>query len=220
VWLAACGSLASAPAPRQPPKITFQETTYDFGRVEEGTQVRHAFAFRNAGGADLIIDNVRASCDCSGEVTSPRTLAPGDGGDIEVTFDTDGQRGSTTRTVIVYSNDPAQPVTTLALRGTIAADIIADPPELYVGHLGRGEAARSEVHLLVAGAVTVRGAEVTGRVVDAKLHAASGGTRLRIAIKPDAPAGRFKESVLVRTSSARRPVLTVPVIGIVEAGAR
>jgi len=183
--------------------------------------VCHVFTFRNAGGTDLTIDNVRASCDCSGEVDSPRMLSPGDTGGVEVTFDTDGHRGSTTRTVTVYSNDPAQPVTTLTLRGTIVADIIADPPELYVGHLRRGQVARTEVHLLVAGAVAVRGAEVTGRVVDARLHAASGGsgTRLRIAIKPDAPAGRFRESVLVRTSSARRPVLTVPVIGIVEAGA-
>ena len=55
------------------------------------------------------------------------------------------------------------------------------------------------------------------RPIDASLH--SGRLRVRIAIKPDAPPGRFKDTVTVRTNSTRQPTLTIPVVGVVDAAA-
>jgi len=213
LW-AACNPTA---APRQPPKIVFHEATYDFGHAEQGTTITHRYTFRNDGGLDLAVDNVRASCDCTAVAPPARLVPPGAQGTIEVRLDTMRDFGHKTRTITVYSNDPAQPVTTLALVGTVDTEVAADPPSLYVGHLARGQTAPNEVRVRAASNVAVGPVIRSGHVVDAILSDADrGAKRLRVAVKHDAPPGRFNDSVAVRTTSARRPVVTIAVAGIVD----
>ena len=201
-----------------PPRIVFQETTHDFGRTMQGTKVTHSYAFRNAGRLDLTIDNLRASCACTVVAASGRVIPPGGEGRIDATFDTTGDSGRKTRTITVYSNDPAQPVTNLSLTGEIDAEVAADPPALYVGHVQRGQTPRNQVHLLVADAALLTRAESDGKLLDPSLHTTGAGTSLSVTIKPDAPVGRFKDTVTVRTKSPRQPVLTIPIVGVVDGG--
>jgi len=216
--LVACSDSGSAS--RHPPKIAFGETTYDFGRADQGTTVRHTFGFRNLGELDLSIDNVRAGCDCTAAVSSDRVIPPSRDGTIDVTFDTTNDSGRKTRSVSVYSNDPAQPVVTLALIGEIYATVAADPPQLYVGKLKPGQTARNDVRLLVtdAATVTLGPIEVRGKTVDATWREAApreSGKRLQVAINPGAAPGPFTETLVVHTTGARRPTVTIPVTGIV-----
>ena len=209
----------TSPPASAPPKLVFQGTTHDFGRPTQGTKVMHTYAFHNAGGLDLTIDNIRAACDCTVAALSRRVIPPGGEGSIEATLDTSHDIGRQTRTITVYSNDPAQPVTTLSLVGDITAEAAADPPALYVGHVHRGQVASNEVRLLAGDSVAVGPPESHGTVVDASLRTAATGPRIRVAIKPNAPPGRFKDTVTVRTSSARQPLLTIPVVGVVDVDA-
>ena len=216
---AACERWGFAP-PLQPPRLVFAETTYDFGRTPQGTAVTHTFAFRNAGGLDLRIDHLRTSCSCTAAVAPARPVSAGGEGAIEATFDTRDDFGRRTRTITVYSNDPAQAVITLTLRGDIDAEVAADPPQLYVGHLHRGENAANDVRLVVgsSAAVTFGPVEASGAVVESFLReagAGAAGKRLSVAIKPDAPLGHFRETVAIHTTSRRRPLLTIPVTGTV-----
>jgi hypothetical protein len=212
VGIQACvGPKASPSAPR----IAVDEAVYDFGAVEQGTRVTHRYGFRNVGGLALNIDNVRSSCGCTATVASARVLPPGGGAVIEVLFDTAGASGYQSKTVSVYSNDPAQPVATLTLTGRVTADIAADPPQLYVGHLRRGQAAFNSLSLTGEAAVT--SVETTGEVIDSTLSgAASGGKRVQVAAKKSAALGRFEETITVRTGSHRQPQLSIPVTGIVD----
>jgi hypothetical protein len=219
--LSACGSPTSSSAPTQPPKIAFAETSYDFGHVDQSGKVRHVFTFRNAGGLDLSIDNVRPSCECTATVVPARVVAAGGDGTIEVELDPAHDVGRKTRTVTVYSNDPAQPVTTLTLQGTVEADVVVAPSRLYVGHLGRGQAAPYEVRLTVGerAAISILSVEATGKVIEATLHDAApttSGKRLRVAVNADAPLGRFDASLVVRTTSHQQPTLTIPVTGVID----
>ncbi len=184
--------------------------------------VHHAFAFRNAGGLDLQIDNLRPSCDCTATAAPVRLLPPGTDSAIEVSFDTSDEFGRQTRTITVYSNDPAQPVITLTLRAEVAAEVAADPPQLYVGHVRRGQTAPHDARLIVGdpGAVTLGPLEASGPVVNSFLRAGDAGKRVVVTIKPDAPLGRFRETVTIHTTSRQRPVLTIPVSGTVEAEGR
>lgn len=226
---AACNPLGtSSETPQRPPKIVFRESTHDFGHVEQGMPVRYVYAFRNAGGLDLTIENVRAPCGCRATLISAvgagRVITARGEGAIEATCETALDLARTTRTITVYSNDPAQPVATLTLRADIDADVAADPPQLYVGHLARGQVAPNDVRVVATdpAAAAVGPVETRGRVIDAGLRDPAPGTtgkRIRIAIKQEAPPGRFRESVLVRTNSPRRPVLTIPVTGVVDGDA-
>lgn len=215
--LSGCSPSGQASAP---PKIVFEETTHDFGRAAQGTKVTHSYAFRNAGGLDLTIDNVHASCGCTVAAASARVIPPGGEGSIETTLDTAHDSGRKKRTITVYSNDPAQPVTNLSLAGEIDAEVAADPPALYVGHVQRGQTPRNQVRLLVTDAALLTRAESTGKVLDASLRTTGAATSLSVTIKPEAPAGRFKDTVTVHTKSQRQPVITIPIVGIVDGGAQ
>jgi uncharacterized protein DUF1573 len=219
--LSACDRSVPSSVPTRAPKIAFGETTYDFGRVDRGAQVTHAFAFRNTGGLDLTIDNVRTSCECTAAAAPARVIAAGEDGTIEVIFDTTHDGGHKARTVTVYSNDPAQPVTILTLQGSIAADVTAEPRQLYLGHVARGQTVANEVRLVPDehAVVTLAGVDAGGRVIEATLDDAApgaSGRRLRVAVKSDAPLGRFQESVIVRSTSRLHPTLSIPIAGVVD----
>lgn len=208
----ACTDREPAAPVSSAPRVAFDQTLHDFGVVEQGTRVTHTYRFRNAGGLDLTIDNVRTSCGCTAAVTASRVVASGNAGAVVVECDTTDAVGSQNKTITVYSNDPAQPVTTLTLSGGVRADVAAAPPRLYIGHLGRGQTAANAVRIV--GDVTVVSVEAEGARIEPVLS--DGGRQLQVVVKKDAPLGSFEEIVTVRTSSNRRPLLRVPVVGVVD----
>jgi len=51
-------STLSQESPRETPSITFSETKFDFGEVDEGSEVSHDFTVKNRGKAELRITKV------------------------------------------------------------------------------------------------------------------------------------------------------------------
>jgi hypothetical protein len=47
------------------PSFQFEEDTYDFGTITEGTVAEHTFRFTNVGESPLIISSATASCGCT-----------------------------------------------------------------------------------------------------------------------------------------------------------
>jgi len=220
--LALGGCMRSAPrTARQPPQIVFEETSVDFGRVPRGTVVEHRFAVRNAGGLRLTIDNLRSACGCVAAVAPAPMLRPGATGTLDVRYDTSRDAGPETRSVTVYSNDPRHPVTTLTLTGEVMSDIATDPAELYVGRVRRAQAAVTEVRVRLASSIPADAAvvETTGAAITARLSgvdAALNNRRIRVEIRPDAPAGPFRDEITLRVAEAQPGMVTIPVVGRVE----
>jgi hypothetical protein len=205
--------------PPAPPKILFSAMQHDFGLVEQGTRVRHAFRFVNQGEQDLSIDELRSACDCAATTEASRVLPPGSEGTIDVEFDTEDVFGPQRRTVTVYANDPESMVTVLTLTGEVVLDVAADPPRLYVGRLLPGATFWREIAVVVAESVDALSVETEGPRISASsepLTDGRRGRRIRISVASNAAAGPIEETVVVRTSSARRPVLRIPVVGVVE----
>ncbi len=44
----------------EPPKISFKETTKDFGKVRQGEELKTEFSFTNTGKGELLIEKVKA----------------------------------------------------------------------------------------------------------------------------------------------------------------
>lgn len=87
------------------PIITFKETTLEAGKITQGEIVNHTFEFTNTGKAPLLIATVDGSCGC----TIPRSfptgkVMPGEGGEIEVEFNSDEKTGMQTVSIIVSAN--------------------------------------------------------------------------------------------------------------------
>ena len=83
--------------------ISFSNTSYNAGNVEEGVNLTHEFEFFNNGNEPLLITNVRASCSCT-VASYPKTpILPGDSGKITLDLDTK-HSGQFNKVVAVYSN--------------------------------------------------------------------------------------------------------------------
>ena len=100
------------------PKFDFQETSYDFGTVNEGDIVNHIFKFTNTGEAPLVIKNAVASCGCTVPSWPKEPIAPGANGEIEVNFNSKGKPNQQTKTITITANtDPT--ISRLTIKGMV-----------------------------------------------------------------------------------------------------
>ncbi len=88
------------------PKITFEEEQFDFGTIDQGTNVEHVFKFTNTGDAPLMIVDAKSSCGCTVPTYTKEPIAPGDGGELLVKFNGSGQN-QVSKTVTITSNTEA-----------------------------------------------------------------------------------------------------------------
>ena len=97
--------IAVATITAQQPVITFEKTTHDFGKINEADgNATTVFNFKNEGASPLVLNDVRASCGCT-TPSWPRTpIAPGQTGQITVTYKAPGRPGRFQKTITVKSN--------------------------------------------------------------------------------------------------------------------
>ena len=86
------------------PKITFDTEVFDFGTVNEGDVVKHAFLVTNSGDADLIISKAKASCGCTIPTWPKEAIAPGESAQVFVEFDTAGKPNKQIKTITLTTN--------------------------------------------------------------------------------------------------------------------
>lgn len=113
-----------------PPKIEVIAPIFDFGTVIEGTRVTHDFEVLNAGGTDLIIQQVVPACGCTAAVAKDSTVLPGAKTVIHVAFDSTGFSGEKTKAARINSNDPENPSTFITLKGIVENDLTIEPARI------------------------------------------------------------------------------------------
>ena len=99
------------------PVMQFEETVYDFGTIDQGTNVEHRFTFTNTGDAPLVIVDAKSSCGCTVPEKPKDPIAPGKNGQIKVKYDTN-RVGPIRKTVTVYSN-ATEPIKALKIKGEV-----------------------------------------------------------------------------------------------------
>ncbi len=131
LFLALALLAAFASAAWADPSIYVAMPIYNYGTVLDGYAVTHTFVLENAGDETLEITGVRTSCGCTTTALSTNAIAPGESVELEVVFHTSGYGGRTaSKTVNVYSNDPAMPILVLQITGQVAA---SEPHLIAVG---------------------------------------------------------------------------------------
>lgn len=86
------------------PTISFMEEFHDFGEVREGEVVKHTFTFTNEGEGPLIISNAQGSCGCTVPDWPRQPIAPGQKGQIKVSFNSKGRAGRQDKRVTLTTN--------------------------------------------------------------------------------------------------------------------
>ena len=112
---------AEPAAPTGPTTVmTFDETEFDYGIVDQGEKVQHTYKFKNTGNEPLIISNAKGSCGCTVPSWPKEPIPVGGTGEIDVVFDSKGKKGKQSKRVTITANtDPTQ--TFLTIKGEVNA---------------------------------------------------------------------------------------------------
>lgn len=182
-WVAVV-STAANDAP-DAPKVRFERTTHDFGKIDSDEVVEHAWKIHNDGGSPLEILGVKPQCGCTVTTPTGGPIPPGGSGLLGVRFDPAGMSGSIRKSLAVMCNDPAAPRVLL----TILADVNPVPtsrnpgehPPIAGQSMLVGECA--DCHATPA---ATRSGEPLYRAVCAMCHGPEGGGTLAPSIRdPD-----------------------------------
>jgi hypothetical protein len=85
-------------------EMRFKKEVHHFGSVGKGEKLTHTFRFKNTGKTGLLISSMSPSCECITAKGPLVPLAPGEKGEIEVTFDTKGLKGKQFQTIMITTN--------------------------------------------------------------------------------------------------------------------
>jgi Protein of unknown function (DUF1573) len=224
MMLVALGVLvASAPARGD---VVAAKTVHDFGTVEQGSPVEHAFALKNIGRSMVRIEGTKSSCGCTVAADDGQLVRPGAITWVRVRLDTAALAGRTTKTIILRTSDARTPAVQLALAGVVLTDLTVTPTPVYFGRVYRDEAARREL-VVAPGRPAIPGVQTTPYTVSSvetdspvlRTYVVAGDKpdqqKVVIEVDGEAPLGRFTDHIIIRTTSPRQPAITVPVFGSV-----
>jgi hypothetical protein len=88
------------------PVMAFNEAEFDFGTIDQGTNVEHVFKFTNNGDAPLVIVDAKSSCGCTVPTFPKEAIAPGAEGELLVKFNGSG-KNQVSKTVTITANTQA-----------------------------------------------------------------------------------------------------------------
>ncbi len=100
------------------PCIEFVQTVYDYDTIEQNSDGRCTFTFKNTGNAPLLISNASTSCGCTKPQFSTKPVLPGRTGRITVRYNT-SLVGSFRKTIVVKSNAANQSTAILFIKGFV-----------------------------------------------------------------------------------------------------
>lgn len=175
------------------PRVSVGETSYDFGIINQGQLVTSSFSVGSIGTEPLLIERIEFSMPGM-NARVKQHIEPQEKTQINVTWDTSRFRREIMGQATLYLNDPAMPQIILSLSGTVIPDIEFLPrPAFYFSQFTGENHSQS---------ITLKNNQ------DHPLE-------LTVSVKPDAPAGRFRDSLVIKTNDPEHPNLVIAVTGII-----
>ena len=103
------------------PKIQFDKTVHDFQTIsEEAGRQTGRFEFTNIGDSALTLTSVRPGCGCTAANYTKESVAPGEKGFIDATYDPRNRPGAFHKSISVTTNEPETTnKVSLSIRGTV-----------------------------------------------------------------------------------------------------
>lgn len=214
---------ADRPMPEPPtgPVLTFESTVFDFGRVDSGGSITHAFVFRNTGDQVLEITRVQPGCGCTTAGTWDKRVEPGAKGSIPLQFNAAGFSGRVTKTATVHSNDRNHSNVVLQLTGTVWKPVEATPSLVMFSYPEEGQTPQTRDIRIVnhlEEAVTISGIEGTNASFQAVLETVRPGHEYQLHLTATPPFTQRSTVAPIRltTSAPKVPSLQVTAYALVQ----
>jgi len=194
----------------------FSETVRDFGSVPRGAQLYHRFVWTNTERVRREVTELRSTCACLTATPVPRVVEPGQQGVIEVVMDGRKFVGPKTVTLHVMIGPDRPQAVVLQVSANSRADVVFNPGDVNFGVLAEGSVAQQTIQIEYAGTLEWKAESVqsTGPHLEAALEedyrrTGQVGYRLKVTLRPTAPAGDFKHMLQIKTNDPANPVLAV-----------
>ncbi len=204
------------------PKLTFDEMSHDFGVITDDNSVTTKFKFSNVGKSNLVIGNVQGSCGCTVPALEKKEYAPGEGGEISVTYNPHNRRGKQQTNVTVNSNDPAAPSMVLQLHSEIKPMMFFEPQLVNFQQVPKANPTSVSFTItsrrddLKPTQATTSNPAMQARMLESKEVEIDGEkmfvTPVEVSIVPGAEVGPLNGQITVRTTDPAR-LLNVAVMG-------
>lgn len=104
--------------PEEAPVLQLEQEVYDFGDVEAGSKTEKVIEFTNAGKTPLLIQSASASCGCTVPEYSKEPVAPGEKGQLTVSYSAPQINGAQSKTVTLNTNT-AKAVETFRIKANV-----------------------------------------------------------------------------------------------------
>jgi len=92
------------------PQLKLNVTALDFGRLTAGATAVREVPFTNSGKKELVIKAVQGNCACVQAAATKTTLKAGETSTVKISFTPQDRPATQQKAIIVYSNDPQNPV--------------------------------------------------------------------------------------------------------------
>lgn len=211
----------AAPAPNAGPKLVCAESDYHFGKVLEGTLVKHIFSVSNAGNENLVITRVQPGCHCTTAGDWTHTVAPGQTGTIAIQLNSSGMRGDVVRTIAVTSNDKNAPQQTLYMRGSVWKAVEVSPQFAYLNIMPDAVSnASTTIHITsqVDEPLTLSQPRSSNPSFQAELKTIRPGKEYEMVVTAHSPLmpGNNSGTISVTTSLTNMPQINVTTVAMLQ----
>lgn len=101
------------------PQLRFAAQSIEYGSMKQNQSVTKSIQLTNTGKSVLEIRSIQGNCTCIQTEADKTKLKPGESSTIKVSFNPQDRKGTQTKSVTVYSNDPQNPVQRITLTGVV-----------------------------------------------------------------------------------------------------
>lgn len=203
------------------PELVFDAEQIEIGTIPDDAKVTKTMKFKNVGSGTLMIQGTRGSCGCTVPQLSKTSYAPGEEGEITVTFDPHHKNGAIRNTVWVTSNDPVHPQREFYLVGTVKPIVVIEPQMVNFGQVRKGTKRSQEVTITASLPTFKVEQAIAGdpKIVETKIiePAEKVGenmwrSKVEFTVLDTAPVGTLSQTSTIRTDDQNR-VLTIGTFG-------
>jgi len=99
--------------------IKFEEGSFNFGKIAQGTPVTHVFSFKNTGAKPAVVEYCTAECGCTTPEVTKEPILAGKSSTVKVTYNA-ANMGNFTKRVTVKMVGVADPIII-----TITGEVVA-----------------------------------------------------------------------------------------------
>lgn len=206
------------------PRVSVEETTHKFGRMQVGTKLKHQFEIRNDGDAPMKLQAGKSTCKCTVFKLDKEVIAPGEIANLMIEWegkfrDPNFQHGGP-----VFTDDPKRTEINFVVTGEVDAPFEILPEGTWdVADLTESEAGTA------SGIIATRlfnDFEITDIVTESEFIsteivaltesqltevAAKCGYKITVTLSPDCPPGKFFETLEFKVNRGNNVAMKIGV---------